>query len=186
MNLTRDQLLADAALAFDQHGEVRVRDALDAVAKQPHRLARPDQRRRAVPLDQRQWRRRVGEPLGFEQHAGDAGRRLEQLAGPVIRPGARVEGRLEHHLPALLLHRHDEGDVVRRPNRLQRARRHRAGDLLQSDAAHARELREPLRQKQRQVAPVGRVDQSPRRPAAATDRDRHDDRRGAVAASWRA
>ena len=108
VNLARDQLLADAALAFDQHGEVGVRDALDPLAQQPHRLARSDQRRRAIALGRRQGRGRAGQPLRLEQHAGNARGRFEQLAGPVVGPGARVERRFEHDLPALLFHRHEK------------------------------------------------------------------------------
>ena len=106
MNLPGDELLADAALAFDQHGEVGGRDALDALAQQPHRLARSDQRRRAVALDRVNGAGVLREPLGLEQHAARCGRRLEQLTGPVIGSGARIEGRFEHHLAALFLHRH--------------------------------------------------------------------------------
>ena len=44
----RDQLLAGAALAGDQHGRVALRDGVDAVEQPQHRRAAPDDRPRAV------------------------------------------------------------------------------------------------------------------------------------------
>src|SRR5687767_5119014 len=57
MDLAGHELLADAALAFDQNGEIRIGDTLDTIAQQSHGLAGANQRRSTIPLDHRQWRR---------------------------------------------------------------------------------------------------------------------------------
>src|SRR5438132_1088213 len=48
VNLSRDELLPRSRLAFDQHSEVRHRDALDAATQHLHDAARANQRRDAV------------------------------------------------------------------------------------------------------------------------------------------
>jgi hypothetical protein len=159
VNLARHQLLTDAAFAFDEHGEVGVRDPLDAVAEQTHHIAGADERSSSVALRRGQRRRRGGEPLGFEEESRNACRSLKQLAGPVVWPVARIEGHFEHHLAALLAHRDREGDVVPRANRLQRLDRHRAGDFVQPHAAHAGQLGEALREEHPEVAAIIRIQQ---------------------------
>ena len=101
VNLARDQLLADAALAFEQHREVRVRDALDRRTQRLHRGRRSNERRRAVPpgarADQRAGPRQLQTiALDLEDEGADVRRQPKHLKVPLAEPGPGIEGRLQH------------------------------------------------------------------------------------------
>ena len=145
VDLTRDQFLADTALALEQDGEIGRGDPLDRRAQGLHHLSRPDQWRRAVAT----WPGRVEQPGPRELEAGSLDLQNQRahvrgggqhLEVPVSQPASRVECHFEHAETRGVGARHFEGD------RLGAARRAAAAppasDLAQMDAPHGNDLPE--------------------------------------------
>ncbi len=90
VNLSRDELLAGARFALDEHGEIGRGHALDAVAHGANREARSDEGRRAV----RAVAARQAAPLrafNLEEQRGDVRRRVEELTRPAVEHPRRLE-----------------------------------------------------------------------------------------------
>ena len=156
VELARHQLLADAALALQQHREVGRGHALEPGTERLHRRRRSDERRGAIAfrpdaLQKAGSRQLRPAALDFQDERADVRRVAEQLKIPLAERRARIEGRLEH--PACPEARHRErnrldhvGAAVRTGPpavgvaQMDGAHRHHAPQHLFERASHQRDV----------------------------------------------
>ena len=126
VNLPRDQFLAGPAFALDEDGEIGCRDALDALAQRMHHRTRSDECGSGVAVGLARSVLQLGQSLGVEEQGRQAGRRFEELTGPLIEATVGRHRGLEHQSPRRVRDWNGVGDVVARLDRLawpQAARR---------------------------------------------------------------
>ena len=133
VNLSRDELLPRSRLAFDQHSEVRHRDALDAATQHLHDAARANQRRDAV---DRAGDARYTATARLEDEPRELRRRREKVHLQLSGRRAGVEGGLEQTLHAWIGGRHTHHDRLRRSRRRHQPRVVARGQLAQPHDAH--------------------------------------------------
>ena len=102
VNLPRHELLAGAALAFDQHGEIGGGDTLDALAQRRHHRRRSNQRGGPV----RRRARRAARPRRFQHEAAKLRRGREQVDVALVERPAPLERGFQHRLDPIVRGRH--------------------------------------------------------------------------------
>ena len=115
VDLPCDELLADAAFAFEQHREVGDRHSLDRSAECGHDRGRSNQRRRAVSPHPRRRpqpgaRQLQPGPLDFQDQRADVRGHAEHLKVPFPEPRRGIECRFEHAGIGRIGARHFDGE----------------------------------------------------------------------------
>jgi hypothetical protein len=173
VNLPRDELLARAALPFDERGEVGGGHPLDTQPEGLHTGAGADERRRAVA---QLVRRQRLDPAGFEDQASELRSCVEQIEVAFVQRTSRIGGRFQHRLHSRVAGGHVEHDRSGGPRRCDQTRLIPGGHFAQPHAADGEQLPQLVLEDGRQVA-FGAV----RRPAPRAVRIR---RRSAADVAW--
>ena len=100
VDLTRDELLAHAAFAFDEHGEVGGGDALDRRSQRLHDHRRSNERRRAVAphatgIEQPRADELQARAFDFQHEGADVRGQPEHLKVPFAEAATWIEGRFQ-------------------------------------------------------------------------------------------
>ena len=106
VDLAGDELLAGAALALDEHGEIRHRHALDALAQRPHDRARADERGGTGRSARVQARRPTA--IGGQRQRSEVSGGLHHLPVPRVR---RAVGHIHFQGERLAVRRPGDGGV---------------------------------------------------------------------------
>src|SRR5262249_10206406 len=101
VDLARDEFLASPRFAFDQHQVVGRSHALDALAHEPDRLTRADERRGAIHgRPGRRERPSAVRALDLDEQPGNERSGREHLARAVVDAASGVEHGLEPRTPS--------------------------------------------------------------------------------------